>query len=576
MRKKWLSTFTACLALSFVFGLTACGGCSSCAGDSSTEQSSNKEVESSVIESSEEIEESAPEVSSEEVESSVIESSEEIEESTPEVSSEEVESSVIESSEEIEESSPEASSEEVESSIEDASSEEVESSTEDSSSEEENEEKTDEEIFAEIKAAVLATQNYNGAFSMKFRAENLAVGDEGYEAGYFTCNPETLELALDGTDEKYRTCEKTFEKDGKYYFCGVAGVEDEIQPEDYVCEETTANRAKAYQANYLDYYSPWALLGNYGTFAVADSYAELLEAFEIVAADSLAAMKTEEFVNTIGNFAIDLGVEDGKSWITFTTTFSCDSTPYGEKNCQSQMTYKFVVEDGYVAYIEQTYYANVDRGWGEEEDNRKEVYEYTYAFDQAFFDSIIPCEPQAKTEYLLQVNLHLPYNYIDEEYVYVTAETTKEEVLGELNDIFWNIPEDLNWEMDAWYLDEACTVKFDPDAITDLLEYERITDLYVKSISFNPNYAWVITEHQFQEHYSKPYQITKMFDFTGRGFSGSEPFHLISEPYTLPTADKVLVDGVETTAQSLTLEGGKTYVVTCIEYVKDGDFWLFA
>ena len=51
-------------------------------------------------------------------------------------------------------------------------------------------------------------------------------------------------------------------------------------------------------------------------------------------------------------------------------------------------------------------------------------------------------------------------------------------------------------------------------------------------------------------------------------------FHLISEPYTLPNADKVLVDGVETTAQSLTLEGGKTYVITRIEYAKDGDFWL--
>ena len=544
MKKKWLAALTACLALTFVCGLTACGGCSSCAGSSSTEQSSSEETE----------------------ESSVIESSEEVEES-----------SVIESSEEVEESTPETSSEEVESSIEETSSEEVESSTEDSSSEEDVVNKTDEEIFAEIKAAVLATQNYNGAFSMKFREENLAVGDEGYEAGYFTCNPETLELALDGTDEKYRTCEKTFEKDGKYYFCGVAGVEDEIQPEDYVCEETTANRAKAYQANYLDYYSPWAVLGNCGTFAVADSYAELLEAFEIVGADTLADMKTDGYVNLQSTYVVDLGTEGGKSWITFTINGSFVDDPNGStSDYQSQMVMKFVVEGGYVAYVEQSYYSYSTETWGEEEYNRKGVYEYTYAFDQAFFDSIIPCEPQAKTEYLLQVNLHLPYNYIDEEYVYVTAETTKDDILGELNDIFWNIPEDLNLGMDAWYLDEACTVKFDPDAITDLLEYERITDLYVKSISFNPNYAWVITEHQLQEHYSKPYQITKMFDFGGRGFSNGVPFHLISEPYTLSNADKVLVDGVETTAGSLTLEGGKTYVITYIEYAQDGDYWLFA
>ena len=550
MKKKWLTALTAVLALTFCCGLAACGGCSSCDtnSDASSETQSSS-VAGSIAESSEEeMSSSEAEASSEFTTSPMFSSLEDVESSEAEESTE-----IVESSEEIEDSS-----------------------VEESSSEEEKEEKTDEEIFAEIKAAVLATQNYNGAFSMKFREENLAVGDEGYEAGYFTCNPETLELALDGTDEKYRTCEKTFEKDGKYYFCGVAGVEDEIQPEDYVCEETTANRAKAYQANYLDYYSPWALLGNYGTFAVADSYAELLEAFAIVAADSLAAMKTEEFVNTIGNYVIDLGVEDGKSWITFTTTFSCDSTPYGDKNCQSKMTYKFVVEDGYIAYIEQTYYANVDREWGAEERNLKEVYEYTYAFDKEFFDSIIPCEPQVKTEYLLQVNLHLPYNYIDEEYVYVTAETTKEDILGELNDIFWNIPEDLNLGMDAWYLDEACTIKFDPNTITDLMEYENITDLYVKSITFNPDYAWVIVEDKVEKHYSKPYQIIQMFNFYGRGVASSEPFCLISEPYTLPRGDKVLVDGVETTAESITLEAGKTYVITRIEYEKDGDFWLFA
>ena len=538
-----------CLSLAFVIGASACSSCASCGGatgDTSSESSSNQGQSSSTPD------DSLSESSSDQGQSS----------STPDDSLSESSSNQGQSS-----STPD-----------DNTSSSVGDSTDSSVGGDDTQTKTDEEIFAEIKAAVLSTQSYNGAFSMDFREENRATGDEGYEAGYFTCNPETLELALDGMDEKYRTCEKTFEKDGKYYFCGVNGMADEIQPEDYVCEETTANRVKANQANYLDYYAPWAFMGNYGSFAIADSYAELLEALAIVSADTMADMATDGYDNPQSTCVVDLGTEGDKSWITFTINGSHAGDPDDTTSeYQSKITMKFIVEGGYVISVEQDYYACSDGQWGKEMRDLNVMYAYTYAFDQAFFDSIIPCEPQAKTEYFLQVNLHLLPNYIDEEYIYITAETTKEEILGQLNDLFWDIPEDLDLEMDAWYLDEACTVKFDPDAITDLMEYEKITDLYAKSVSFNSDYAWVIVEHEYEERYSKPYQIAKILPWNGRSDDAlRSPFHLVSEPYAIPDADKVLVDGVETTAESITLEGGKTYVVTRVEYQKDGDYWMFA
>lgn len=52
-----------------------------------------------------------------------------------------------------------------------------------------------------------------------------------------------------------------------------------------------------------------------GLFVIADTDAELEDAFAIVAADSLSDMKTEGFVNAIGNYAIDLGTEDGKTYV---------------------------------------------------------------------------------------------------------------------------------------------------------------------------------------------------------------------------------------------------------------------
>ncbi len=464
-----------------------------------------------------------------------------------------------------------------EESVPDTSSEEVESSAEDSSSKEDVESKTDEEIFAEIKAAVLATQNYYGAFSITFREERISSLDGGgYEEGYFTCNPETFELALAGTDEKYIHREKVFEKDGKYYLYYTSGIETELE-ENQTCDELSLARRAENQANYTDYVAPWTMTRDIGSFVIADTYAELEDAFAIVAADSLSDMKTEGFVNAIGNYAIDLGTEDGKSWITFTTTLAYDENSYGDENSQSQMTYKFVVKNGYVIHAEQNYNAYLGGEWGKEERNEKHVFEYTYAFDKEFYDSIIPCDPQERTEYQLGVRLHVHPNFVRSYYTTITAETKAEDILDGINGYLLRpLPEDLNLEMDAWYLDEACTVKFDPAAITNLLDYEEITDLYAKSITFSSAYACVIEDHQVQKQYSKPYQIMEMFNFGGRGFSGGEPFHLISESYTLPKADKVLVNGVETTAKSLTLEAGKTYVITCIEYAKDGDFWLFS
>ena len=587
MKKKWLTALTAALALTFCCGLAACGGCSSCDtnSDASSETQSSS-VAGSIAESSEEeMSSSETKESSEEVESSEAEESSEFTTSPMFSSLEDVESSETEESAEIVESSEEDSFVEEESSSETEesteiveSSEEIEdSSVEESSSEEEKEEKTDEEIFAEIKAAVLATQNYNGAFSMHFKMENASNGDEGYEMGYFTYNPETLEHALGGSDEINITKEKIFIKDGKYYLYYANGTEAELE-ESQTCTEKSLPNVVKYQDNYTDYYAPWTMMGELGSFAIADTHAELVDAFTVVTANSLAAMQAEGFVNAIGNYAIDLGVEDGKSWITFTTTFACDEEPYdGGKNYQSQMTYKFVVENGYVAYIEQNYYGYADEEWGVEERNMKAVYEYVYAFDKEYFDSLTACEIQEKTEYLLNVALHVHPNYTENRELSITAETKAEDILNRVNGyLFWVSPENLNLEMDAWYLDEACTVKFDPNTITDLMESENITDLYVKSITFSPDYAWVIVENKAEKHYSKPYQIVAMFDFNGRGVASSIPFCLINKPYTLPHGDKVLVDGVETTAESITLEAGKTYVITRIEYEEDSDYWLFA
>ena len=551
MKKRWLTMLTTMFALTFTLGLAACGGCDSCntSGSESSSEVQSSSIAGSIAESSEE------EMSSSEAEES----------------SEFTTSPMFSSLEDVESSETEESTEIVESSEEDSFVEE------ESSSEEENKEKTDEEIFAEIKAAVLATQSYNGAFSMNFRQENLAVGDEGYEAGYFTYNPETLEHALVGSDEMNATREKVFKKDGKYYMYYANGMETELE-KSQICEEMSWPNVLEYQTTYINYYSPWAFLESYGTLAIADTYAELLEAFAIVRADTLADMEAEGYGNVQSSIVVDLGMEGSKSWISFTLAGSCVGDPDdASSEYQGQRMFKFFVEDGYVVSVEGTYYIYSNGEWGVDVSDFNAVYAYTYAFDQELFDSVIPCESQAKTEYEMCVNLHYHPNYITQVSRTITAEKTKEDILASLNtSLIYSAPEDLNLEIDCWYLDEACTVKFDPDAITDLMEYERITDLYAKSVSFDSKYAWVIRAYSYENHCSKPYQIVAMFFGYGRHSDiMREPFCLAGELYDLPIADKVLVDGVETTAESITLEGGKTYVVTRVDYAQDSDYWLF-
>ena len=524
-----------CLSLAFVMGASACSSCASCGGttgDISSESSSDQEQSSPTSgdnssESSSDQEQSSPTSDDNSSESS----------STPD----------------------------------DGTSSSVGDSDDSSVGGGDDVTKTNEEIFAEIKAAVLATQNYNGDITIDLLGE-YGSGDDGRIAeAFLTWKPATGQTAFYEGNGKNGYYAKLFEKDGKYYEYAADSEDNEK-----ICNEIAKEDYDSYVNDLGDEFLPSYMLQHYGSFAIADTYEELCDAYEIVAADSMAQLE-ENLVNPKADYEIELSYKEGKSEIFLTLNCSCDGdSDDATAKRQVSMTMKFVAENGRVKRIEQVMSSE------SEDENYDSVerytYEYTYSFDQEFYDSIIPCASTPKTGYDFEVVLHYSPEITYEIWQSITAETTAQDILDYVNEIYWVADHltDLNLEMDAWYLDEACTVKFDPSTITDLVEYEKIKHLYAKSFSFNEEkYALAVFKSEVECQYSKPYQIANMSIGRRGAKSQSAQFVYANQPYTLPTADKVLVNGEVVTTENVTLEGGKTYVITQVYFEKDGDYCIF-
>jgi hypothetical protein len=128
------------------------------------------------------------------------------------------------------------------------------------------------------------------------------------------------------------------------------------------------------------------------------------------------------------------------------------------------------------------------------------------------------------------------------------------------------------------YRDAALTQKIDSDdmRLEDLLKLEAV---YV-DYEIEEGYAIVNVNHEDQMEISRPYQIvfTQLF---GYGYASMyRDVYRAGDVYSLshkPDRDetcKVLVNGVETSEESLTLENGKIYTVKFLSIIRDKDLGL--
>ncbi len=548
MNKKILSLLALCMSMSLTLGASGCAGC----GGSSSNTSSSSNASSSSENSS------SLDDSSMLGDSSIL-----IDESSSE------QDSYIEDSSTPDNSVPE-----------DSSTPEDNSSVEDSSSAGQSQptQKTDEEIFQIVKAGVEATKQYNGAYTMtalqyeEWVPEDEYEGDGIYSATVsITADPVTNRFIWITNGDNLNDVTKAYKQGNKYY--AYDWNEHENGGHKYN-SENYYRISSSYMNKYLNEESPAAYLNEWSSFTLAENYAELVAAYEMVEAASLASMDDG------GMSTGDVKVSVSQNGERYTLAIEMDAEMRdGETSYSGYYDVQYVVEDGKV--VEVSAAMGIETVDGEEtEPYAVQVgFYWDYAFDEELFNSVEVPDTVEESSYI-----HIDFMYHGqhgrEEGVAVDYSKTAAELFAEMEEDwgYFNNSQPVEYSVEGWYLDENYTQRIDPSSMSvdELFEVEK---LYGKDFSFTEGYALVIENTEEIESYSREYQIVTDNDFMS-GYSGSSgiyPYFMRSgEVYTFGSyKDEVYVNGEKTTADSFTYESGEVYDIVYIQYLTDAEYNLF-
>lgn len=395
--------------------------------------------------------------------------------------------------------------------------------------------------------------------------------------------------------------EKFFEKDGVYYSCAYEEEADETETEYYRYFNPDAMR----QGLELD-----DVIQTFGSFAggafIADGFAELKSSFDTVIptllANELVYMKRdgsfkEGETMTLTPDASISRAEDGIVTLEIKLTLTASAMGEGGqemKNVVGVIDRKFASKNGKLtsmdAKIEMNFQAPAEDGTLAENGMTMEMkFNFEHSFDEALYNSVevsLPSNPE---------EIEMKFSYSDINFVLGNATynmTVEHGVSDEwdLNDIESILSDRFNYydpetssyrsviTVKGLYQDAALTQKIDSDdmRLEDLLKLETV---YV-DYEIEEGYAIVNVNHEDQMEISRPYQIvfTQLF---GYGYSSMyRDVYRAGDVYSLshkPDRDetcKVLVNGVETAEESLTLENGKIYTVKFLSIIRDKDLGL--
>ena len=572
MNKKLLSFLALCMSVSLTVGASGCAGCGG--SSSNTSGSSNGAVSSDNSSSLDDS--SLADTGTSSDDSSIL-----IEESSSEQDSYIVDCSMPEDSSIPEDSSSAEDSSSPDNSVpEDSSIPEDNSSAEDSSSagQAQPTKKTDEEIFQIIKAGVEATKQYNGAYTMtahqyeEWVPEDEYEGDGTYSATVsITADPVTNRFIWITNGDKLYDVTKAYKQGNKYY----AYTWNEHENGGYKYNSEHYERiSSSYMNKYLKEESPAAYMNEWSSFTLAESYAELVAAYETVEASSLAVF-ADEMMGT-GNVTVAVS-QNGER---YTLAIEMDAEMRdGETSYSGYYDVRYVVEDGKVAEVSAA--MGIETVDGEEtEPYAVQVgFYWDYAFDEEIFNSVeVPSTVEESSYIHIDFMYHGQHGH--EEGVEVDYSKTAAELFAEMEKDWgrFNNAQPVEYTVEGWYLDENYTQRFDPSSMTidELFEVEK---LYGKDFSFTDGYALVIENTKEIESYSREYQIVKDNNFMS-GYSGSSgiyPYFMRSgEVYTFGSyKDEVYVNGEKITADSFTYESGKVYDIVYVYYLTDAEYNIF-
>ena len=441
---------------------------------------------------------------------------------------------------------------------------------------------SEEQVYNSFKSAYQSTLNYTGAITLTGTYENdyLEDGDQGHSESGMTFSLD--QQAGMGYFREWNTYGGVTEEwisrvaaynDGyvmQEYSKAVnpssSSSEPEVETDSYILSDV--EYAAFANASWTDYSE--IDLEDLAAVAELNSFTTYKDALANVNA-MIAEVYQENEVDGSCTMSVSAKTENGAQVIETATQIEIKED--GEAVMQSQTTklyakggklIKFVMEDAYEMKANGEVYARYS---GTMEIN------LDYKFDQAGYDAAADkldttSTPREKDEndYLasFDVDMYINGEKLYNSYARVYGDDTADSVMSQLMD---NSVVNA-YEIENWYIDEACTQVFEP---TEVKDFVGVDALYTKNATVKDGYALVFYREATELTFSEEdlYRVfgamaTYENDWECDVLSDNGEYDLTQHDY-YENADKIKIDSDVTDNTVLNYQAGNMYFV---EYVK--------
>ena len=471
---------------------------------------------------------------------------------------------------------------------------------------------TEQQLFAQVKAAADAWSAYDGAFAIDATRiqKRVLSADEVYEISlsstysvdkannrYFRSISETY------NEQSYLSTTKGFVLDGGFYVYN-KDVSGEESTEDYTKYKDGKALMDSSDSDDID--SLFSQVAG-GAF-LAESFDELKKAFDTtypqLLANGKASLKEEGELKDDATVTLTPTVtikksDDGsivlslESELTMSEMGSEDSVT---KNVIGVLKRTFTVKDGKLSGIclvmKMSGEQPAENGNSMEKMEQEIILDYVikHSFDEEGYNAIsvsLPSDPNAIQEPSRNSYLYVSIGGGKSNYHINSAEST-ENCLNNLkssveNRYFYGFAQSGTTTADpltvkGFYKDAALTQKLEANiSIDDLLALETI----YADVEILDGYALVMYDYEEESKISRDYQIVACELFSSNMSRGREAQVVsINDTFFISSENpdgkdyKTLVNGVETSMKNLTLESKKTYLITHVTLIQDKDLGL--
>ncbi len=485
---------------------------------------------------------------------------------------------------------------------------------------------SEEALFAEILKAYEASMAYQGALTIN--ATQGSLYQEGEEAEKATADMSmSADPAKNIYFEKessqitgsyastYESVNKTFIVDGAVYeYDKYSSESANSQPNN---NETYYKNAESIKIEDISEYMTEMVGGVIGGVSKAETYAALKAAFAKVFSELKAraiadyvedgALKEGETITV--EPAISIKKEAGETVLTIVSKFAVDELADDSdemiKNYVIDYTRTIAAKDGKISKVGVDYDMSADVSVDGATESMKFAaaidltYNMVYSFDQATYDAItvsLPTDPaqivDAAQDDIITVNWHI--GTIDDDHTYYPeSENVSYIFLDYTEDIqracgyerkveadeFGNYVEveDYYVKVKGFYKDAALTQAIDTATITNT-ELIALGDVYV-DVEIKDGMA-IVSEcyGEPENQLSIEYQIVdaQIFAYSSASLDKNPRAVRVSDPLRIRDEGndsdyKILVNGVETAGETITLESGKVYLIETVRIIKDAD-----